>query len=98
MRDDSEDCASDAGKQLPLLDESGASRALRASGSRKKRRADAIATTQSGIPKPGPLGFFVIFLWLLSNEKKHPLDWPGVLFTLEEAARHHALIFEDEDT
>lgn len=95
MRDEHKDSAADAGEQLPLLDAPAAPNASRKSARRRRRPVVETTTTQSGVPEPGPLGFFVIFLWLLSNEKKDPLDWPGVAFTLEEAARHHAMIFDE---
>lgn len=96
MRDDSKDSAADAGAQLPLQVEPDAPTASRASGRRRKRRAVETPTTPSGVPEPGPVGYFVIFLWLLSNVPKSRLDYAGQPFTVEEAARHHALIFDDD--
>ncbi len=95
MRDDSKVSAADAVAQLPLLDEPDASTVSRGSKRRRRRRVAEMSTTQSGAIEPGPLGYFVIFLWLLSNEKKHPLDWPAIDFTLEEAAKYHAMIFDE---
>lgn len=87
MRAKRRDSVVAAGEQLPLPGEPAASSASTESTQAESSRCGSTSCEAHGDALSG----FATVLWLLSVDRVHPLDWPGVVFSVEEAARHYEL-------